>query len=468
MTTPTLPVKNTLYYGDCLDVMQNLPDASVDLIYLDPPFNSNANYNILFGSSRTSFAQVLAFQDTWHWNEAAVRRVQQIERAVAHPAHKIITGLKQFLGESGMLAYLSYMAQRLSVMLRLLKDTGSVYLHCDPTASHYLKMVMDDIFGMDNFQNEFIWLYGGGGASKRRWARKHDVILFYSKSDSWTFNADAVGTSRQLTQGQKSAGDSERSLKAGDALDDVYVHHSLMPWAKERTGYPTQKPVALLERIIAASSNEGDLVLDPFCGCGTTVVAANNLNRRWIGIDISPFAIDVIRRQRLSPLGIDAELRGIPTDMDGARIMARERPFEFEKWAVSRIPGLAPNQRQVGDRGIDGRGKMLIAPSDSDGLVLAQVKGGRFQPTLLRDFLGTMDRENAAAGVFITLDRLTSPSARADAASKGAYRIGAQEYPAVQLWSIQDYFDNRFPALPTMADPFTGKEVTQHIPLGLL
>ena len=459
---------NTLYYSDCFDVMQGLPNESVDLIYLDPPFNSNANYNILFGTSKNSFAQLVAFQDTWQWGESAAQRVHEIANAASHPAHKSITGLRHVLGESGMLAYLSYMAQRLAEMRPLLKNTGSIYLHCDPTASHYLKVVMDDIFGSGNFQNEFIWYYSGGGASRRRWARKHDVLFFYSKSNAWTFNVDAVRTPHKRGQGQRRADGSERSLDAGKIPDDVFEHHALMPWSKERIDYPTQKPLALLERIIAASSSEGDLVLDPFCGCGTTIVAASNLNRRWIGIDISPFAIDVIRRRRLAELGIEAELRGIPTDMEGARLMAVERPFDFEKWAVSRIPGMAPNQRQVGDRGIDGRGKMHSKPDEGGDLVLAQVKGGRFQPSQLRDFLGAMERENAAAGVFITLDPVTSATARADAASKGTYRVGGQNYPAAQLWSIRDYYEGRLPNLPTMADPFTGKEVAQRIPLGLL
>ena len=449
----------TLYYGDCLEVMQAMPTASVDLIYLDPPFNSNANYNILFGTSKSSFAQMMAFQDTWQWDETAVQRVQEIQNAVAHPANRSITGLNLILGPGRMLAYISYIAQRLAETRRILSSTGSIYLHCDPTASHYLKMLMDDIFGPNNFQNEFIWYYSGGGASTRRWARKHDVILFYSKTNKWHFNADEVRVPYKWVEGQRRADGSERDYERGKLPDDVYEHHSLMPWSSERLGYPTQKPLALLERIVKASSNEGDVILDPFCGCGTAIVAAANLNRRWIGIDISPIAIDVIRNRRLAPMGIQVDVRGIPTDIDGARRMARERPFDFEKWAITRIPGMVPNDVQVGDRGIDGRGKLFTNLEDRSGIVLAQVKGGRFQASALRDFLGTIEREDASMGIFITLDRITSANARADAASKGILRLGAQEYPAVQLWSIRDYFDNRLPSLPTMADPFTGKEI---------
>ena len=449
----------TLYYGDCLEVMQAMPAESVDLIYLDPPFNSNANYNILFGTSKSSFAQVMAFQDTWQWDDSAARRVREIERAIEHPARGFISSMEQFLGPGRMLAYLSYMAQRIAEARRLLAPTGSIYLHCDPTASHYLKILMDDIFGMDNFQNEFMWYYGGGGASRRRWARKHDVILFYSKTDKWTFNADAVRAPHRWDAGQRRADGSERDYDRGKLPDDVFVHHSLMPWASERLGYPTQKPLALLERIIKASSNEGDVVLDPFCGCGTSVVAAANLKRQWIGIDISPIAIDVILERRLAPMGIQADVRGVPTDVDGARRMARARPFDFEKWAITRVPGMVPNDVQVGDRGIDGRGRIFADIEGGSGMVLAQVKGGRFQASALRDFLGTMERENASMGIFITIDRVASANTRADAASKGALMVGAQEYPALQLWSITDYFDNRLPVLPTMADPFTGKEI---------
>ncbi|MXY47391.1 MAG: site-specific DNA-methyltransferase [Chloroflexi bacterium] len=363
------------------------------------------------------------------------------------------------LGPSRMLAYLSYMAQRLAETRRLLNSTGSIYLHCDPTASHYLKILMDDIFGENNFQNEFIWYYSGGGASTRRWARKHDVILFYTKTNRWSFNADEVRVPYRWTDGQRRADGSERDYDRGKLPDDVFEQNSLMPWSSERLGYPTQKPLALLERIVKASSNDNDVVLDPFCGCGTAIVAAANLNRRWIGIDISPIAIDVIRSRRLEPMDIPVEVRGIPTDIDGARRMARARPFDFEKWAITRIPGMVPNDTQVADRGIDGRGKLFVSLEGSSSMVLAQVKGGRFQASALRDFLGTIERENAPMGIFITLDRVSSPRARADAASKGVLQIGAQEYPVVQLWSIKDYFDDRLPILPTMADPFTGREI---------
>ena len=187
------------------------------------------------------------------------------------------------------------MAMRLLEMRRLLKPTGSIYLHCDPTMSHYLKLVMDAVFGRGRFQNEFIWHYSGGGASKRRWARKHDVILYYTYSDSWTFNADSVRTPYKWIDGQTRADGSGRDLEAGKLPDDVWEHHSVMPWSKERTGYPTQKPLALLDRIIRASSNPGDVVMDPFCGCATTMVAAHALgDREWVGIDISPKAAELV------------------------------------------------------------------------------------------------------------------------------------------------------------------------------
>ena len=195
----------------------------------------------------------------------------------------------------GMQSYLTMMAVRLLEMQRVLKPTGSIYLHCDPYASHYLKMLMDSIFIGGQFQNELIWHYGGGGASLTRWGRKHDVLLFYSKGTQWVFNADAVRTPHRWIDGQRRADGSERSIKKGKIADDVFRHNSVMPWARERTGYPTQKPLALLERIIKASSNEGDLVLDPFCGCATVCVAAERLNRQWVGIDISPKAVELVQ-----------------------------------------------------------------------------------------------------------------------------------------------------------------------------
>ena len=221
---------------------------------------------------------------------------------------------------------------------------------------------------------------------------------------------------------------------------------------KERMGYPTQKPIGLLQRIIRASSDEGDVVLDPFCGCGTTVHASILLKRKFVGIDISPFAIDLVRSRRLKDSSIP--INGIPVEMEGARRMASEKPFDFEKWAVTRIPGLAPNSRQTGDSGIDGRGSLV-----SGGGVLAQVKGGKFVLTQLRDFLHVMGREKAEFGVFITLDPITSKQARSEAAKAGIVEMGASRYQRIQLWSIADYFDGRLPALPPMADPYTGHPI---------
>ena len=339
---------------------------SVDLIYLDPPFNSKTDYNILYGSSDSNGmpALVRAFRDTWKWDSAAVERVQRMTNAIAHPAHHSVVGLHRALGDSGMVAYISYMAERLSVARQLLKSTGSLYLHCDPTASHYLKIVMDNIFGGKNFLNEIVWHYTGGGRSKRYFSKKHDVIFWYSKSeDNHIFNIDDVRVPYKETSGYAKGGITSKAGKhymphpEGTPIDSVWDIPIINPMSKERLGYPTQKPIALLEKIIQASSREGDLVLDPFCGCGTTIAASIKHSRQWIGIDISAFAIDLICRRRFKDTTIP--VRGIPADLESARKLAQEKPFDFETWGVSRLPGIAPNEVQVGDGGIDGRGQYL-------------------------------------------------------------------------------------------------------------
>ena len=324
---------NSLYYGDCLDWMRKWDADCVDLIYLDPPFNSNANYSILFGTKGAGKAQYQAFKDTWYWDKAAAVRYNGFRDAVGRPAHKAIVGLWHILGESGMLAYLTYMAERLEEMRRILKPTGSIYLHCDPTASHYLKIVMDAVFE-NRIRNEIIWAYTGPGSPKmRQFNRKHDVIFWYSNSDSWVFNVDDVRIPhKQLNTNRAGA-------MIGDALTpemrDKYLQRGKVPetwWPdfspvgrlkNERLGYPTQKPLSLLERIIKASSNEGDIVLDPFCGCGTAMKAADRLKRKWAGVDISSFAIDMIRERRMQDLTIP--VHGIPADFVSAQKWQRKR-----------------------------------------------------------------------------------------------------------------------------------------------
>jgi len=279
----------TLFTGDNLPVLRGMNCASADLIYLDPPFNSNKHYSAPVGSQ----AAGASFKDAWTLNDedeawhAAIKSHQPKLYAIITAAGAV--------GGRGDKSYLIYMAIRILEMRRILKDTGSIYLHVDPTMSHSLKLMMDAVFGKRQFQNEFIWYYGGGGAGKKRWGKKHDVLLFYSNSGAWTFNMDAVRVPHKWAGGQLRADGSQRSLGKGKIADDVFTHHAIMPWAKERMGYPTQKPLALLERIIKASSNEGDVVLDPFCGCATTCVAAEILHRNWIGVDISPKALDLVR-----------------------------------------------------------------------------------------------------------------------------------------------------------------------------
>jgi len=305
---------NTLYYGDCLEVMEKfLADQSIDLIYLDPPFNSNADYDIIFGKQRNGEpAQVTAFGDTWRWGGRGTEDAIHIAGALKHPAHTAVSALMTLLGECGMMAYLGYMAQRLVVMHSKLKDTGTLYLHCDTTASHYLKILLDSVFGPQNYLNEISWLRSQPKShAKVNLSRCRDLILVYGKSENVTFHK-IPGMSITYN------------------WDDIeHLHNS----DKEKLLYPTQKPVSLLERILEASSNPGDLVLDPFCGCGTTIVAAEKLGRRWVGIDISPVAIDVMTRERKDfPVG-NFQVRGISEDLDSA---VREKPEgDFKRYLLS-------------------------------------------------------------------------------------------------------------------------------------
>lgn len=479
---PTAIQNKTLYYGDCLEWMRKFPDECVDLIYLDPPFNSDANYNIIFGESNGTPAQVRAFTDTWKWNAEAVARVREISNAVANPANRAIKGLFEALGKSGMMSYLSYMAERLIEMNRLLKPTGSIYLHCDPTASHYIKVLMDVIFGSKNFRNEIVWYYTNKIPDKRKklFTKSTDTILFYAKdSDSLYFDVQEEKRDKPQKVTKIKKVDGKKIYVRGDdgkvitytrdvrVVDNVWII-PLLHSQQEYLGYPTQKPLALLERIVKASSKEGDFVLDPFCGCGTTVAAAHNLNRNWAGIDISSFAIDVINERRLAPQGITPNFAGIPYDLTSARKLAKQKPLDFETWAIQRVSGLAPNQKQVKDGGIDGRGTFdpLGKYGTDDSIskkVVAQVKGGKFSLSQLRDFLNVVEQDNFGFGIYITLDKVSSSDAKTRVAEFGKIKIASRQYPRVQLWSIEDYFDGVIPDLPPLLDPYTGKRQAQDV-----
>ena len=466
--------ENTLYYGDCLEVMGGWNDHSVDLIYLDPPFNSKANYNVLFGSQRNGgdkndLAQLTAFTDTWEWDEKAERRVDLIKGAIAHPAHRAICAFNEIYPDgSGMLSYLSYMAERLAEMPRLLKATGTVYLHCDPTASHYLKLLMDEIFGKKNYRNEIIWSYRRWPAKQENFQSMHDVLFRYSKDAQviWNQLYEPLAESTLKADGGKkilnvfdATGKRKRGEKTGEEspgapMRDVWDIGIISPTAKERLGYPTQKPLALLKRIVMASSNEGDVVLDPFCGCGTTVEASHLLKRKWVGIDISTYALEVIRRERMKDLRINLE--GVPKDLKGAIHFAQEKPFDFEKWAVTRIRGFAPNTVQRGDGGIDGRALIYGAKKDEN-LCIAQVKGGKPNIDSLRAFCGVIASDKVMVGVFITLKKWDTPAVKKCIAQAGTFQRGETEFNRLIMYTIDEYLRGTEPKLPPLAHPRTGR-----------
>jgi site-specific DNA-methyltransferase (adenine-specific) len=527
-----------LYYGDNLAVMrQYLLSESVDLVYLDPPFNSNRSYNVLFRdeSGADSDAQIMAFDDTWHWGPTAEHTFAEIIETAPPRVATAVDALRQLIGDNQMLAYLVMMAARLVELHRVLKPTGSLYLHCDPTASHYLKVVLDAIFGPEQFLNEIMWKRSyGHGDSKRSIGRAHDILLLYTKSTSYTLNRfyhnhsqeyldsffrhqdergvyklenltspsprpnltysykgfppPAKGWRVSIEKMQELDADGRLHFPAkqgGRIMRKVYLHElegqpmtdvwtdiaPLSAHDKERLGYPTQKPVALLERIIAASSNPGDIILDPFCGCGTAIAAAQALGRRWIGIDITHLSIGLQKYRLQDSFGLEAghdyRVVGEPADLAGARELAEQDRYQFQWWALSLVRarplGADAGSRQGkkgSDRGIDGLITFIDGRSAMQ-RVLVQVKSGKVKSGDVRDLVGTLDREQAAIGVFLTLE----PPSRdmvAEAASAGSYRserwinplTGDQHFPRLQILTIEELLDGRRVQMPTESRTF--------------
>ncbi len=450
---PNQATPNRLYFGDCLDVMvEYIPDESVNLIYLDPPFNSKRIYNAFIGG-----AQWVAFDDTWRWYEAIDDFHSAASDVTLAPT---MEGLRRVLGEGAELAYLSYMANRLRECRRILMPTGSIYLHCDPTMSHYLKIVMDGVFGKNNYKNEVIWHYRKWSTGKYTFQRNHDVLFFYSRSGSRerAFNQlymprtastlKRFGRKRIISgydeAGQRLPSQVSEEDSEGVRLDDVW-DIARVPPIKQL--YPTEKPLALLERIIKASSDPDDIVFDPFCGCGTTIHAAQNLGRRWIGIDVCVQACKVIQKRiegHFDSLWDDIEFVGMPKTLDDAKSLAAYDPFKFERWAASLAPGMEANKKQRGDKGIDGRGRLPIRKGKFVDVV-SQVKAGNSNPSHVQAFNEARRQAGAELGVFTCFEDKVTSGMRNAAVNTGKF---LDRWPVIQLYTIEDYFDGRLPDLP--------------------
>ena len=530
---------NALYYGDNLRVLrERLADESVDLIYLDPPFNSNANYNVLFRekTGEESPAQIRAFTDTWEWSSETEWTFQFgiIENPNIPSAVKdLIDAFRGFIGRNTMLGYLVMMAPRLVELRRVLKSSGSIYLHCDPTASHYLKLLMDVVFGPVNFRNEITWQRTESHNTAKRYGNIADTILFYSKGDDPVWNggvhdySDAEshyspeqlarfrhtddngrryrlenltaprpdsdsgkfewrgttpgpsrgwGYRREQLEEWWSAGRIQAKRNGAPRLDGLKVYLDEAPgkplqniWtdirrvgntSAERLGYPTQKPEALLSRIIQASSNPGDVVLDPFCGCGTAVAVAQGLQRRWIGIDLTHLAVALMKNRLRTDhgleAGVDYAVAGEPQDVGSARALWEQDPYQFQFWAVSLLEAQPRQQRRRGpDRGVDGLLHFIDGPRRTAQKIVIQVKGGRVSSPQIRDLKGVVEREQAAMGLFISLDTPTRDM-RAEESSGGFFHsaIWGRDYPKIQLRTIGDLFaGNGFDLPPRLAPP---------------
>ena len=521
--------KNKLYFGDNLDILrEQVPDGSVDLIYLDPPFNSNATYNVLFRekSGERSAAQIQAFGDTWHWDIGSERAYREVVTEGPRKLADLLQAMRSFLGQNDMMAYLTMMAHRLVELNRVLKPTGSIYLHCDPTASHYLKMVMDAVFGPTRFRSEITWkrygVHNDVGQGSTRFGRVHDILLLYGKSDSviwnqvfvplnetyvertyryidkesgrrftttpltgpggaekgnpvfdWNGHVRAWRYSRETMLQLEKEGrlyysrtgyprkklyiDESRGVPVQDVWTDIY---SLSGSNAERLGYPTQKPEALLERIIRSSSNEGDVVLDPFCGCGTAVAVAERLGRRWVGIDITHIAISLMKYRLRDTFGeqmSEYDVVGVPQDVESARALATESGydgrFQFEYWALGLVDARPGNNRRRGaDAGVDGYINFFDDNSGKAKTVLVQVKSGHVQRNIVATLKGDMEREKAEMGMLVTLEPPTRPMEQ-EAAAAGFYvpeHFPDRQYPRVQIATIEDLLNGIGPDVPRL------------------
>ena len=501
--------QNQLFYGDNLDVLGlHVADESVDLVYLDPPFNSNANYNVLFAErdGTQAAAQIKAFEDTWRWDEGAARAYADVVEAGGRVS-QAMQAFRTFLGESDMLAYLAMMAPRLVELRRVLKSAGTIYLHCDPTASHYLKLLMDAVFDPRRFRNEIIWQRTiAKSLMTRQLPTNHDVILSFQRDDKPTWNADALFTAYDPENlDEKTAGkyrhvdpdgriyrldslinpnhnrpnltyeflgvtrvwrwtnermrraydsgvvvqtgpgrvpqlkrylDEQRGRPLGDVWTDIPPINSR---AQERLGYPTQKPEALMDRLIGMSSNEGDVILDPFCGCGTTIASAQRLNRRWIGIDVTNLAITLIRHRLRDTYSDDIEqtyeVIGEPVSVPDAEALAAADPYQFQWWALGLVGARPAEGKKGADQGIDGRIYFHDGDTGKTKQIVLSVKAGKLHAPYVRDLRGVIEREQAALGALLTLHTPTR-AMRTEAASAGFYDSPWGQHPRVQILTV--------------------------------
>lgn len=516
---------NTLYFGDNLDILRKyIKEESVDLIYLDPPFNSKATYNVLYKepSGKPSEAQITAFEDAWHWTPETDKTFQEIVKTGPANVIEMMTAFKKFVGLNDVMAYLTMMCVRLLELRRVLKSTGSIYLHCDPTASHYLKLLMDTIFGPENFRTEIIWrrssAHSDAKQGRQQHGRIHDVLLFYTKTGKWTWNQlhtpydetyvqqfykyiepetgrryrlgdltgpggeakgnpkyEVMGVTRYWRYSKKKMDELIHSGRVvqtkpgavpaykryldempGVALQDLWTDiNPIGAQAAERLGYPTQKPEALLERIIQASSNEGDTVLDPFCGCGTTITAAQKIQRKWMGIDITHLAINLIKWRLKNMFGLEPKkdyfVFGEPEDLTGARDLFGLNRYQYQWWASSLINAKPYGDKKKGaDTGIDG----WLFFSDEEGeykKAVVQVKGGKVDVKDIRDLGHVIDREKAEVGILITLESPTKPMIK-EALQKGYYHSETfkKDYLRIQIMTIEELLAGKKPDVPNL------------------
>jgi len=517
-------VTNKLYYGDNLEVLRTFPDECVDLIYLDPPFNSNAGYNVLFksASGAGADASIEAFDDTWTWGESSKNALLDIAAGTNRPLQVMMEAMRTGIGENPLMAYLAMMAVRLVELHRVLKPTGSLYLHCDPTASHYLKLVLDAVFGAENFRNEIIWRrYNrpkGSQFTARKFGTATDTIFFYSKSEEYHFDLAAIRpplSEAQLKEmypnedekGRYMSGPMLRSGSMGarpnlvfeyngftpgpagwrmtrdkvaalDAQGDIYWTATGQPrrkvrptdehgavidslWtdiealqsqAHERLGYPTQKPRALLERIIAASSNPGDVVLDPFCGCGTAVDAAQKLGRQWIGIDITHLAIGMIEnRMREGYPGIEFDTIGVPKDLASAERLAADDPHQFQQWVCWQVGGF-PRDKKGGDKGVDGWFNYLAEGGKIETGVISVKAGDNVNPGMVRDLGEVMRRDKHRFGLFV-MKGMPTKGMRDAAEAQEVIETEFGRFPAMQFVTLAELFQGLKPKLPPLISP---------------